>query len=451
MVARGTGAARAVLLAHCHRDPEGWHRACLAVGLLHGAAHHYCIGGCSALFVLRGACASSGLRGGCRFSSLPPLLSLFCVPRDACGGLPHLGVPCSRLLVRHSMWSVRSGSSVRLASWFFVCALAHPRCSRFHPSPCLFACTLCKICWQNTVRALPCGLYPSAVPTQMSWSACPVFGEGGWVRLYRLPSCLASGVQPGLAAPCPWTLRLQGWGPSPTPLRPLLRCCAVWERQEGAREEGAPCPSLGCLDTGTIPLPTASPLGVQPGPAALFPGAQGCTCGGPSLTPPRRPLRAGVACSNTRLRAPRGGGARAFWRAFLVAALSFSLPRILGACSQGPLPFPLVYRKCGRGSASQTQRRTLLRAGIARYWAWSRAPIGGHLVPQQWLSGFRHFPLPDRPSFGRVPRARCLVSSGAGDVGMGTCRGPHSTRSCELLLRAVGMAAGCLDRGSVPP
>ena len=46
------------------------------------------------------------------------------------------------------------------------------------------------------------------------------------------------------------------------------------------------------------------------------------------------------------------------------------------------------------------------------------------------------------PSLGRAARAGCPFSLGAGGAGVGGCHQPHSTRPCELALRAVGAARG---------
>ena len=93
----------------------GWCGSCLAAGLVRGSVCHYCLSGCSALFV----CAQRSRQiwgvwdgaGSCVFP-VPPLPPR--VPRAACGGSARPGVPYHRPLVRHSMRSVRSTGLVRL-------------------------------------------------------------------------------------------------------------------------------------------------------------------------------------------------------------------------------------------------------------------------------------------------------------------------------------------------
>ena len=90
------------------------------MALVRGAVRHYCLGGCSAMLVLAQSLRQGGWAGRVLLPAPPSLMSLSRVPRGACGGLPRVGFPCFRLLVRHSMRSLRSASSVWLHFW---CAL----------------------------------------------------------------------------------------------------------------------------------------------------------------------------------------------------------------------------------------------------------------------------------------------------------------------------------------
>ena len=94
----------------------GWRRGCLAAGLVRISVRHYCLGGCSALFVCAGR--SRQVRQG---GAVPVLLALPLWvspfprgPSGACCGLCCLGNAFRRLLVRHSMQSMDSANSVRL-------------------------------------------------------------------------------------------------------------------------------------------------------------------------------------------------------------------------------------------------------------------------------------------------------------------------------------------------
>ena len=111
--------------------PLGWRGVCLAVGLVRGSARHYCLGGCSALFVcVQRSRQVWGAGAGAGFCvlSVPPVPP--CVPRAPCGGSSCLGVPYARPLVRHSMRSVRSAGLVRLPFWYSPRVLCVCVCSR---------------------------------------------------------------------------------------------------------------------------------------------------------------------------------------------------------------------------------------------------------------------------------------------------------------------------------
>ena len=73
---------------------------------------------------------------------------------------------------------------------------------------------------------------------------------------------------------------------------------------------------------------------------------------------------------------------------------------------------------------------------------WGRHAVawGGGFLPLCGAPGVGHSPSPDRPSFKRAAGARYPLAVGAGDVGVDTRHLPHSARSCELALRAVGAA-----------
>ena len=118
----------------------GWRGGCLALGLVHGAVRHYCLGGCSALVVcarrsrpVRGAWAGAW----CRVfpvSPFPPRITC-----TVCGGPSRPGVPYPRSLVHHSMRSVRSAGCVRFRSGLprvsFVCVCARSPAAFAPPPP----------------------------------------------------------------------------------------------------------------------------------------------------------------------------------------------------------------------------------------------------------------------------------------------------------------------------
>ena len=130
-------------------------------------------------------------------------------------------------------------------------------------------------------------------------------------------------------------------------------------------------------------------------------------------------------------------------------ALSHARRPVLGACGRGLLPTGYGCGTCGRGDPSATPQRALLRAGFARCGSGTRAPGGGgDLLPGCGASAVGRSPTRNRPSFGRAAGADYPLAVGAGGVGLGTRHQPHSARSCELALCAVGRHEGTW--GGVP-
>ena len=69
-----------------------------------------------------------------------------------------------------------------------------------------------------------------------------------------------------------------------------------------------------------------------------------------------------------------------------------------------------------------------------------RVPGGGASFLGVGRPGTGSLPPPTSRPFGRAAGAHYTPAVGAGAAGVGTCHHPHSARSCELALRAVGAA-----------
>ena len=70
----------------------------------------------------------------------------------------------------------------------------------------------------------------------------------------------------------------------------------------------------------------------------------------------------------------------------------------------------------------------------------TRAPGGGASCLGAERPGSGALPPPTTHPFGRAAGAHYPLAAGAGGAGVGTRHRPHSARSCELALRAVGAA-----------
>ena len=166
----------------------------------------------------------------------------------------------------------------------------------------------------------------------------------------------------------------------------------------------------------------------------------GCGPGDPSLTRLRALLRAGFACCGGSTSAPGGGrllsgcGASGDGRSPSPDHSSFL------ACGRGPLPTGCGCGGCGRGDPSPALPRTLLRAGFARCGRGTRAPGGGASCLGVGRPGSGAVQPPTTRPFGRAAGVHYPLAVGAGRAGARTCHQPHSGRSCELALRAVGAA-----------
>ena len=294
----------------------GWRGGCLVAGSVRSAVCHYCLGGCSVLFVSARRPRQVGRAGLVPLLvAPPPPLSLPHVPRGACSRLPGRAVLCPCLRVRHSMWSVRSASWVRLPFWRAPRVHCGPVCSRT-PTGHVFA------------LPLPFGARPSWGPLAGCW----------WGRSTRFVplriSCsgflfclwLVGGGVPALSSP---VLFPCGVGHSPSPDRPSLGLAT-----------GARCP--------------------------CFLGRGKCGRGGLSPYPQRTLSRVDVVRLGGSTRKPGEGAPLA--RVWGVRGWSLSLPQppAHGAGGRGPLPSFRGRRGCGRGGPAPTPQRALLRAGFAR-------------------------------------------------------------------------------------
>ena len=293
-------------------------------------------------------------------------------------------------------------------------------------------------------------------------------------------------------------------GTSPTPQRALLRAgfarCGGGTRAPGG---GASCLGVGRPGWGALPPPTARPLGGLPGPTTHWLWVRGgCGRGGTSPTPQRALLRAGFARCGGGTRAPGGGASCLGVGRSGSGALPPPTARPLGGLPGPTTHWLLVRGGCGRGGTSPTPQRAPLQAGFARSAGGMRVPGG---VPLAWVWGVRGRALshPRLPALwagcrgslptgrgcggvrawgpvtnptagtlgswlcalwgrheGAAPTARPLGGLPGptthwpwvrvrGVAGVGTRHQPHSARSCELALRAVGAARG--RPGGAPP
>ena len=295
--------------------------------------------------------------------------------------------------------------------------------------------------WSVGVLALPGPCYwLVASGTPVGWhGGCLALGLVlGAMRRYCLGRCSALVV-------CVWRSRPVRGGLGPVPgvvpsLFPPARC--LWQ----AVPSGCPLSSLAgtpfhavCafrgFDPVALPVSLACPL---------------CVCALALSRRPPPPPRVCVA------RAPRAvpvlGAGGAVPLRLCPSACPASVPCSVwlawggAARSRFPLPGLGLRAPCGVGAGMGTDQQPhrarscelALHAGFARCKGGTKAPRGGASCLGAGSPGSGALPSPTTCPFGRAAGAHYPLAVGAGIAGAGARHQPHSARSCELALRAVG-------------
>ena len=111
-----------------------------------------------------------------------------------------------------------------------------------------------------------------------------------------------------------------------------------------------------------------------------------------------------------------------------------------GRAAGARYPLAVGAGGCGRGDPSPTPQCALLRAGFARCGGGMRVPGGGASCLGVRRLGSGPLPPPTARSLGGLPGPTTHWLSVWAGAGVGTRHQPHSARSGELALRAVGTA-----------
>ena len=237
---------------------------------------------------------------------------------------------------------------------------------------------------------------------------------------------------------------VRAWGPVSNPTARALACslCALWGRHESARG-GRLLPGCGASGVGRSPTPDCTPSGRAAGahyPLAV--GAGGCGGGDLSPTPQRALLRASFARCGGGPRAPGGGRLLPGCGASGVGRSPTPDCPPSGRAAGAHYPLAVGAGGCGRGDPSANRQRAPLRAGFARCGGGTRVPGGDASCLGVGRPGSGALPPPTARPLGGLPGPTTHWLCVRGGAGLGTCHQPHSARSCELALRAVGAARG---------
>ena len=257
--------------------------------------------------------------------------------------------------------------------------------------------------------------HPGGAPPVWVWGV-----RGRALSHSRLPALWA-----GCRGPLPTGCGCGGeWagGPVTNPTARALACCGSGTRAPGG---GASCLCVGRPWSGALPPPTARPLGGLPGP-----GTHWLWVGGD----------AGVGTCHQ----PHSARSCVLWGRHEGARGGRLLPWCgasgVGRFSTPDYPLAVGARGCGRGDPSPTPQRALLRAGFARCGGGTRAPGGCASCLGVGRPEAGPLPPPTARSLGGLPGLTTHCLWVRGDAGVGTRHQPHSARSCELALRAIGAA-----------
>ena len=182
---------------------------------------------------------------------------------------------------------------------------------------------------------------------------------------------------------------------------------------------------------------------VQPGPTTHWLWVRGVRAWGPVTNPTARALASWLcALCGRQEGAGRGRLSPGCW-ASEVERSPTADHSSFRACGESPLPTSCGCGGCGRKDPSPTPQRALLRAGFEHCRGGMRVPRGGASCLGVGRPGSGALPPLTTRLFRRAARAQYPLAVGAGDAGVGTRHQPHSARSCEVALRAVGAARGC--------
>ena len=286
-----------------------------------------------------------------------------------------------------------------------------------------------------------------------SW-LCALWGRHDGARGGRLlPGCGASGVGRSPTPDCPPSGRAAGahyplavgaggcgrGDPSPTPQRALLRAsfarCGGGTRAPGG---GGPAWVWGVRGRAlSHPRLPALWAGCR-GPLSTGCGFGGVRAWGPVTNPTARAL----ACCGGGMSVAGGGRLLPGCGACGVGRSPTPNCRPSGRLAGAHYPLAVGAGGCGRGDPSPTPQRALLRAGFARCGGGIRVPGGGASCLGVGRPASGALPPPTARPLGGLPGPTTHWLWVRGGAGVGTHHQPHSARSCELALRAVGAAPG---------
>ena len=203
---------------------------------------------------------------------------------------------------------------------------------------------------------------------------------------------------------------------------------------------GASCLGVGRPGWGALPTPTALLLGGLPGPTTHWLWVQGGTGVGTRHQPhSARSFELALRAMGAARGCPGGAPPAWVWGVRCRALSHPRLPALWAGC-RGPLP-----TGCGCGGVrawgpvtNPTARA--LASWLCALWGRHEGARGGASCRGVVRPGSGALPPPTARPLGGPPGPTTHWLCLRGAAGVGTRHKPHSARSCELALRAVGAA-----------
>ena len=251
---------------------------------------------------------------------------------------------------------------------------------------------------------------------------------------------------------CPGCGRCGRGDQAPAPQRAPLRAgVARCGGGEGPSPEGGAFHRCEWrLRSGAPPPPTARPLGGPLGSATHVLWARVCGCGGPTLSPwPACPV--GAACRGGGGGPSPGGLACHCCEGRQVSgAVPPPAVRPQGRAAGVPQPVCPGCGRCGCGDPARAPTARALAGRRCAPWGLRKGGPGGGVVRRcEGRLGSGAPPPPAARPLGGLPGPTTHWLWVRGGAGVWTHHQPHSARSCQLALRAVGAARG--PPGGAPP
>ena len=192
---------------------------------------------------------------------------------------------------------------------------------------------------------------------------------------------------------------------------------------------------MGRPGSGVLRTPTARPLGGLPGPTTHWLWVRGVRAWGPVTSPTVHSL----ACCGGGMRVPGGGASCLDVERPGSGASPPLTARPLGG-HPGPTTHWLWVRGgAGVGTCHQPHSSRSCELAVRAVGAGRGCPGGGASCLGVGRPGSSALPPPTARPLGGLPGPTTHWLWVRGGAGVGTYHQPHSARSCELALRAVGV------------